>query len=143
MLAAGVVGVVPRVPWGRIQATRRAGIPAQMRFYSDTVPVYYTWRNASHQAVRAEKNKVFGAARRVVITTDAPAMELSAQARTAITRFRKRYIIEGAADPPSGRGAPGAALVSNECRLADRRRARRKGAALSLSAPGSVVSPRP
>ena len=78
-----------------IEATRRGDIPTQMRFYPPQVPVYYTWRNVSREAVRAEKVKVFGAASRLIITTGAPAIELDEDGQTATTRFRKRYLIEG------------------------------------------------
>ena len=80
-----------------IEATRRGDIPTQMRFYPARVPVYYTWRDAPREAVRGEKLKVFGAARRLVITTDAPSIELTEDRLSATTRFRKRYVIEGPA----------------------------------------------
>jgi hypothetical protein len=78
-----------------VEATRRGDIPGQMRFYPDRMPVYYTWRNVPRDAVRAEKVKIFGAARRLVITTDVPAVEVADDGLSAITRFRKRYVIEG------------------------------------------------
>ena len=78
-----------------IDATRRGDIATQMRFYPARVPVYYTWRDVPREAVHAEKVKVFAAASRLVITTDLPAVELAQDGRTAITRFRKQYVIEG------------------------------------------------
>jgi hypothetical protein len=78
-----------------IEATRRGDIATQMRFYPPRVPVYYTWRNVPREAVRAEKVKVFGAATRLVITTDVPAVEITPDRLAAITRFRKQYVIEG------------------------------------------------
>ena len=77
-----------------IEATGRGDITTQMRFYPERVAVYYTWRNVSREAVRAEKMKVFGAASRLVITTDVPAVEIAEDGASAVTRFRKRYIIE-------------------------------------------------
>ena len=78
-----------------IEATQRGDIATQMRYYPEKVPVYYTWRNVPREAVQAEKLKVFGAASRLVITTDSPAVELTEDRLTATTRFRKRYVIEG------------------------------------------------
>lgn len=80
-----------------IAATRRGDITAQMRFYPPRVPVYYRWRDVPRDAVRAEKMKVFGAARRLDIVTDTPAVEVADDRRTAVARFRKRYVIEGPA----------------------------------------------
>ena len=45
--------------------------------------------------MRAEKAKVFGGARTLSITTDTPTVEVLDDRLTAITRFRKRYVIEG------------------------------------------------
>ena len=78
-----------------IAATVRGDIPAQMRFYPARVPVYYTRRDVPRDAVRAEKLKVFGGARTFTITTDTPKIELLDDHVTAVTRFRKRYVIEG------------------------------------------------
>jgi hypothetical protein len=80
-----------------IEATRRGDITTQMRFYPAQVPVYYTWRNVRREAVHAEKVKIFGSAHHLVITTDQPAIEVAQDGRTATTRFRKRYVIEGPA----------------------------------------------
>jgi hypothetical protein len=80
-----------------IEATRRGDIPGQMRFYPRRVPVYYTWRDVPRAAVRAEKVKVFGAASRLLIATDTPTVDVAADHATAVTRFRKRYVIEGPA----------------------------------------------
>ena len=78
-----------------IEATRRGDIATQMRFYPERMSVYYTWRDVPREAVRAEKVKVFGAARRLDITTELPAVEIAQDRLSAITRFRKDYIIEG------------------------------------------------
>jgi hypothetical protein len=78
-----------------LQATKRADIQGQMRFYPPRVPVYYTWRDVSRDAVRDEKLKVFGAATRLEIATDTPTIEFADGGRSAVTRFRKRYVIEG------------------------------------------------
>jgi hypothetical protein len=78
-----------------LDATKRGDIEEQMRFYPKRVPVYYTWRDVSREAVREEKMKVFGAASRLSITTDAPSIVLSDGGNIAVTRFRKQYVIEG------------------------------------------------
>lgn len=78
-----------------LEATRAGDIEGQMRFYPARVPVYYTWRDVTRQAVREEKRRVFGAATRLEITTDVPIVELADGGRSAVSRFRKRYVIEG------------------------------------------------
>jgi hypothetical protein len=78
-----------------LAATKRGDIPSQMQFYPARVPVYYTWRNVTRDAVRDEKNKVFGAATRLQISTDEPTVEVADGGRIAVARFRKRYVIEG------------------------------------------------
>lgn len=78
-----------------LEAMKAGDIEAQMRFYPAHVPVYYTWRDVTRQAVRTEKVRVFGAATRLEIVTDTPTVELAADGESAISRFRKRYVIEG------------------------------------------------
>jgi hypothetical protein len=78
-----------------LDATRRGDIAAQMRFYPRRVPVYYTWHDVTHDAVQAEKQKVFGDATRLEITTGQPTIDLARNGSTAVTRFRKRYVIDG------------------------------------------------
>jgi hypothetical protein len=80
---------------GWLEATKAGDIETQMRFYPNRVPVYYTWRNVTRQAVHAEKQRVFGAATRLDITTDRPTVELASDGDSAVSRFRKRYLIEG------------------------------------------------
>jgi hypothetical protein len=80
---------------GWLEATKAGDIETQMRFYPTQIPVYYTWRNVTRQAVRAEKRRVFGGATRLEITTDTPTVELTDNGDSAVSRFRKRYLIEG------------------------------------------------
>jgi ketosteroid isomerase-like protein len=80
-----------------LDATRRGDISAQMRFYPSRVPVYYTWRDVPRAAVRAEKRKVFSGATRLEIAAGPPTVEVADDGATAVTRFRKRYVIEGPA----------------------------------------------
>jgi len=78
-----------------LDATRRGDIGAQMRFYPRRVPVYYTWHDVTRDAVQAEKQKVFGDATRLEITTGRPTIDVARNGGTAVTRFRKRYVIDG------------------------------------------------
>ena len=78
-----------------LAATKAGDVETQMRFYPARVPVYYTWRNVTRQAVRTEKERVFGAATRLQITTDTPTVEMAEDGASAVSRFRKRYVIEG------------------------------------------------
>jgi ketosteroid isomerase-like protein len=78
-----------------LAATKRGDIDAQMQFYPPRVPVYYTWRDVPWSAVRDEKLKVFGAATTLEVETGPPTVDVAADGRTALTRFRKRYVIEG------------------------------------------------
>lgn len=80
-----------------IEATRHGDIAGQMRFYPSRVPVYYTWRDVPRDAVRAEKVKVFGGATRLLIATGTPSIDMADDGGSAVTRFRKRYVIEGPA----------------------------------------------
>jgi ketosteroid isomerase-like protein len=78
-----------------LAATKAGDVEAQMRFYPPRVPVYYTWRNVTRQAVRDEKQRVFDGATRLEISTDTPTTELLDNGAGAVSRFRKRYVIEG------------------------------------------------
>ena len=78
-----------------LDATKRGDIARQMRFYPARVPVYYTWRDVPRSAVHEEKLRVFVAATMLQIATGAPTVELADEGRSAVTRFRKRYVIEG------------------------------------------------
>jgi hypothetical protein len=80
-----------------IEAARHGDIAGQMRFYPSRVPVYYTWRDVPREAVRAEKVKVFSRATRLLIATGAPSIDMADDGGSAVTRFRKRYVIEGPA----------------------------------------------
>jgi hypothetical protein len=78
-----------------LDATKRGDIERQMRFYPARVPVYYTWRDVPWSAVREEKTQVFGAATTLQIVTDTPTVQLADDGGSAVTRFRKRYVIVG------------------------------------------------
>jgi ketosteroid isomerase-like protein len=78
-----------------LDATRQRDVPGQMRFYPDRVPVFYTRRDVTKDAVRDEKTKVIGRARVVDIETDPPEIVFERGGRQAIMQFRKRYTIAG------------------------------------------------
>lgn len=80
---------------GWLDATVRRDIAAQMAFYPDVVPVYYTWRNVPAARVRDEKEKVFGEATILDIRAGPPTIEVASDGRSAVSRFRKAYVIEG------------------------------------------------
>lgn len=77
-----------------LEATNRRDIDGQMSFYGERLSSYYLARNASRAAVRAEKSRVFGAARGVSVSAGEPEIVLGAGGREATMRFRKRYAIE-------------------------------------------------
>jgi ketosteroid isomerase-like protein len=78
-----------------IEATRRGDIDAQMAFYPAKLDVFYSRRNMSRAAVRKEKERVFADATTVDIVTGPPDITTQPDHRTAVTRFTKRYVIEG------------------------------------------------
>jgi ketosteroid isomerase-like protein len=85
-----------------LAATNARDVGRQMTFYAPTVDAFYLSRNASREAVRAEKARVFAAARSVNVEAEAPEIRLSRDARTAVMRFRKRYQITGGEGSRSG-----------------------------------------
>ena len=76
-----------------IAATNARDIDRQMKFYGQSMNAFYLSRNASREAVRAEKRRVFGAADNVDVRAAAPEIKLSPDATTATMLFRKRYQI--------------------------------------------------
>ena len=86
-----------------LAATNARDVRRQMQFYAPTVNAFYLSRNASREAVRAEKSRVFAEAESVdVRTSSAPDIRLSRDGQTATMRFRKRYQIKGGAGARSG-----------------------------------------
>jgi hypothetical protein len=75
-------------------ATEHRDIAGQMRFYPDTVPVFYQWRDASREAVRAEKLRVFGSADVIFLAAGPQEIEALGDG-TVLMRFRKTYVIRG------------------------------------------------
>ena len=85
-----------------IAATNARDIAKQMSFYMPTLAAFYLARNVPRRAVRAEKARVFARADVVDVQAGAPEIILRDAGRTAIMRFRKRYVISGG--PQSRRG---------------------------------------
>ncbi|HEX3558158.1 MAG TPA: nuclear transport factor 2 family protein [Pyrinomonadaceae bacterium] len=88
------------VEW--VAATNARDIGRQMDFYAPTVNAYYLSRNASREAVRAEKTRVFSRADAVDVQAGPPDISVSGDGQTAVMRFRKRYRIQGGAGQRSG-----------------------------------------
>ena len=74
-----------------IDSTNRRDIDAQMDFYMPQMQAYYLSRNASRNAVRAEKTRVFGAATAVDIRAAEPEIIFQENGQSAVMRFRKKY----------------------------------------------------
>jgi ketosteroid isomerase-like protein len=85
-----------------LAATNSRDVQRQMKFYAPTVDAFYLSRNASREAVRAEKSRVFAQADSVNVQAATPEIHLSRDGRTAIMRFRKSYKITGGEGSRSG-----------------------------------------
>lgn len=77
-----------------ISATNSGNVEQQMNYYAPKLDAYYLSRNASQNAVRAEKSRVFSRADEVAIQTGKPDIKLSPDGRRATMRFRKKYAIK-------------------------------------------------
>lgn len=77
-----------------ITATNARDVERQMSYYAPKVNAYYQTRNASPEAVRAEKRRIFDSANAVDIRAGKPEITLSRDGRTATMRFRKKYAIK-------------------------------------------------
>ena len=75
-------------------ATNSGDVEQQMSYYAPKLDSYYLSRNASQNAVRAEKSRVFSRADEVAIQTGKPDIKLSPDGRRATMRFRKKYAIK-------------------------------------------------
>lgn len=77
-----------------VNATNARDVEQQMNYYAPKVNSYYRTRNASLEAVRAEKNRVFERADAISIKASKPEIDLSPDGRSATMRFRKKYLIK-------------------------------------------------
>ncbi|MBC8136487.1 MAG: protein kinase [Fibrella sp.] len=78
-----------------IAVTNERDIEEQMRFYASRMGRFYQARDISRDAVRAEKERVFGKAFKVKMNVNDPEITFSPDGRTAVMRFRKKYEIQG------------------------------------------------
>jgi ketosteroid isomerase-like protein len=78
-----------------ITATNARDVDRQMKLYEPKVAAYYLSRNASREAVRAEKEHVFARASAVDVRAGDPEITLSPDGQSAAMRFRKDYQIAG------------------------------------------------
>ncbi len=85
-----------------IAATNAGDVNGQMAFYNPTVDAFYLARNVSHDAVRAEKQRLFEQAEKIQVQAGEPVIKLSQDGQTATTRFNKRYVIEGQQEKRQG-----------------------------------------
>ena len=76
-----------------LDATNRKDIDGQMRFYMPRLQAYYLTRQTPQRAVRLEKERVFRDVRSVDIRAGEPEIIFQDQARTAVMRFVKEYLI--------------------------------------------------
>ena len=85
-----------------LDATNRRDIDGQMGYYMPELKAYYLSRNTPQRAVRAEKNKVFAAARSVDIRAREPEIIFQDADRVAVMRFVKEYRVAGRSSVKSG-----------------------------------------
>jgi ketosteroid isomerase-like protein len=78
-----------------VTATNARDIDGQMKFYGPRVASYYLSRNASREAVRAEKQHVFARASAVDVRAGDPEINIDPDGQSATMRFRKDYQIAG------------------------------------------------
>ena len=85
-----------------ISATNSRDVDQQMNYYAPKLNAYYLTRNASQDAVRAEKTRIFSRADAVDIQTGKPDITLSPDGQKATMRFRKKYDIKQGQQSRSG-----------------------------------------
>src|SRR5687768_11080039 len=98
---AGTQGELRAALGGWLAATNSRDVGRQMSYYAPRVEAFYLSRNATRDAVRAEKARLFERADAVNVEAAPPEIRMSRDGRTAVMRFRKRYHISGA-DSRSG-----------------------------------------
>jgi ketosteroid isomerase-like protein len=65
-----------------------------MRFYSSKVDEFYSARNVTQDAVRADRARLFQRAEVIEVKTDAPEITMSGDGRTATMHFSKEYVMK-------------------------------------------------
>ena len=92
-----------RAELGRwVEATNNKDVRGQMEFYVPRLLAYYLTRDTPREVVRAEKSRVFDRAAAVSVTAAEPEIVFLDGGAAAVMRFRKRYRIEGGAQPRRG-----------------------------------------
>jgi hypothetical protein len=76
-------------------------VDQQMNYYAPKVNSYYQARNATQEAVKAEKRRIFENAA-VDIQAGKPEIVLSNDGRSAKMRFNKKYVIKKGQQNRSG-----------------------------------------
>jgi ketosteroid isomerase-like protein len=85
---AGAQGELRSALGGWLAATNSRDVGRQMSFYAPKVEAFYLSRNASRDAVRAEKARLFAQADAVNVEAAAPEIRMSRDGRTAVMRYR-------------------------------------------------------
>lgn len=83
-------------------ATNSGDVAKQMSLYNPHLGAFYRKRDVTRADVQAEKKKLFEQASKIDVRAGEPQITISRDGRTATTRFRKRYAIEGAEDSRHG-----------------------------------------
>jgi serine/threonine protein kinase len=83
-------------------ATNSGDVAKQMSLYNPHLGAFYRKRDVTRADVQAEKKKLFEQASKIDVRAGDPQITISRDGRTATTRFRKRYAIEGAEDSRHG-----------------------------------------
>jgi serine/threonine protein kinase/ketosteroid isomerase-like protein len=84
-----------------VAATNSRDLERVMAFYPQTVSVFYQRRNLTHDAVRAEKNRLLKGASKIEVRVSEPETEVAADGQTAAMRFHKSWDFAGVS-PRSG-----------------------------------------
>lgn len=78
-----------------ISATNSRDINKQMAFYAPTLMAFYTKRNTTQAAVRAEKARLSSQAGTIDVRASEPEIQLGADGQTATMRFHKTWSFSG------------------------------------------------
>lgn len=78
-----------------ISATNSRDINKQMAFYAPTLIAFYTKRNTTQAAVRAEKARLSSQANTIDVRAGEPEIQLGADGQTATLRFHKTWNFSG------------------------------------------------
>jgi serine/threonine protein kinase len=85
-----------------IEATNKQDISGQMLHYAPVLQRYYRARNVPRATVEIEKRQLFDTADSIVMSIGALQINVRPDGNTALTRFHKRYTINGQGSSRSG-----------------------------------------